>query len=135
MRSARSGDRQERETAEDLPLVRHSMGDPAPDAGHGPLPAVGHDAGRSGAAGKRGERHGRGPSYAGRQAGTVCRVPAAEERMKTAVEMTGHGRRGKPKAGFPPTPTALGNRCTISTFPPPRRAMEKWETRNRFPTF
>jgi hypothetical protein len=55
--------------------------------------------------------------------------------MKRAVEMTGHGRRGKPKAGFPRTPTALGNRCAIPTFPPPRRAMEKWKTRNRFPTF
>ncbi len=29
---------------------------------------------------------------------------------KTAVEMTGHGRSGKPKAGFPTAPTALGNR-------------------------
>jgi len=29
---------------------------------------------------------------------------------KRAVEMTGYGKRGKPKAGFPPFPTALGNR-------------------------
>ena len=28
-----------------------------------------------------------------------------------AAEMTGHGQRGKPGAGFPPLPTALGNRC------------------------
>ena len=27
-----------------------------------------------------------------------------------AMEMTGHGKRGKPKAGFPSFPTALGNR-------------------------
>ena len=27
-----------------------------------------------------------------------------------AVEMTGYGKRGKPKAGFPSFPTALGNR-------------------------
>ena len=31
---------------------------------------------------------------------------------KTAVEMTDSGKRGKPKAGFPSLPTALGNRAT-----------------------
>jgi hypothetical protein len=29
---------------------------------------------------------------------------------KRAVEMTGYGKRGKPKAGFPTFPAALGNR-------------------------
>jgi len=33
------------------------------------------------------------------------------------VEMTGRGKRGKPKAGFPSLPTALGNRTAIPTFP------------------
>src|ERR1035438_9161952 len=31
--------------------------------------------------------------------------------------MTGHGQRGKPGAGFPPLPTALGNRCRDSHIP------------------
>ena len=30
--------------------------------------------------------------------------------QQRAVEMTGYGKRGKPKAGFPSFPTALGNR-------------------------
>ena len=34
--------------------------------------------------------------------------------------MTSYGKRGKPKAGFPSFPTALGNRCAIPTFPRPR---------------
>jgi hypothetical protein len=55
--------------------------------------------------------------------------------MKTAVEMTGHGRRGKPNAGFPPAPTALGNRGAIPTFPPSPRRSGKWKTKNRFPHF
>ena len=45
------------------------------------------------------------------------------------------GRRGKPKAGFPPRPQYLGNRCAIPTFPPPRLGVEKWKTKSRFPTF
>jgi hypothetical protein len=37
------------------------------------------------------------------------------------MEMTGYGKRGKPKAGFPSFPTALGNRQgAIPTFPQPR---------------
>src|SRR5260370_29815429 len=35
--------------------------------------------------------------------------------------MTGHGKRGKPRTGFPSFPTALGNRCAIPTFPQPRQ--------------
>jgi len=31
-------------------------------------------------------------------------------RYEEAAEMTGGGQRGKPKAGFPPLPTTLGNR-------------------------
>lgn len=52
-----------------------------------------------------------------------------------AMEMTGGGKRGKPGPGFPSFPTALGNRCAIPTFPPPRRGVEKWKTKGRFPTF
>src|SRR5712692_10778832 len=55
--------------------------------------------------------------------------------MKTAVEMTGHGRRGKPNAGFPQRPPPLEIACAIPTFPPPRRSSGKWKTKNRFPTF
>jgi hypothetical protein len=49
--------------------------------------------------------------------------------------MTGCGKRGKPKAGFPSLSTALGNRVAIPTFPPSRRGVEKWKTKSRFPTF
>jgi len=42
-------------------------------------------------------------------------------KAKRAVEMTVYGKRGKPKAGFPSFPTALGNRqSAIPTFPQPR---------------
>src|SRR5208283_615296 len=77
------------------------MGDSTPDAGHGALPTVRHDADRVGTAGERRERHGSCPPDAASQASAVWRIPAEKERMKTAVEMTGHGRRGKPNAGFP----------------------------------
>ena len=57
--------------------------------------------------------------------------------MKTAVEMTGRGHRGKPKAGFPPRPQPLEiAEAAIPTFPPPRRAMEKWKAQKQaFPLF
>jgi hypothetical protein len=58
--------------------------------------------------------------------------------MKTAVEMTGHGRRGKPKAGFPPRPQPLEiANCAIPTFPPLRRSNGKVENQKQvshFPT-
>jgi hypothetical protein len=38
--------------------------------------------------------------------------------MTEAVEMTGYGKGGKPKAGFPPFPQPLENRFAIPTFPP-----------------
>ena len=43
------------------------------------------------------------------------------EKQERAVEMTGDGKRGKPKAGFPSFPNALGNRYAIPPFPQPRR--------------
>jgi hypothetical protein len=53
-----------------------------------------------------------------------------------AVEMTAHGRGGKPKAGFPPRPQALEiAQDAIPTFPPPRRGAEKWKTKSTFPHF
>src|SRR5450755_162492 len=50
--------------------------------------------------------------------------------------MTGYGRRGKPKAGFPPRPQPLeiANNA-IPTFPQPLLGVEKWKTKSRFPTF
>jgi hypothetical protein len=50
--------------------------------------------------------------------------------------MTGDGRGGKPKAGFPPRPQPLeiANNA-IPTFPQPRRGAEKWKTKSTFPTF
>src|SRR5260370_13673767 len=46
------------------------------------------------------------------------------------------GQRGKPKAGFPrcPQPLEIANGA-ISTFPPPRRRVEKWKPKSRFPSF
>ncbi len=42
--------------------------------------------------------------------------------------MTGHGRGGKPKAGFPPRPQPLEiANDAIPTFPQPRRGAEKWK--------
>src|SRR5947209_11431638 len=56
--------------------------------------------------------------------------------QQKAVEMTGYGKRGKPKAGFPrfPQPLEIANDA-IPTFPQPRRGAEKWKTKPRFPTF
>jgi hypothetical protein len=56
---------------------------------------------------------------------------------KRAAEMTGHGLRGKPKAGFPSLPTALGNRNCDSHIPatPAAAAMGKWKSKTRIPTF
>ena len=55
-----------------------------------------------------------------------------------AMEMTGHGKRGKPTTGFPSFPTALGNRqkhdSHISTAPT-TSALEKWKSKSRIPTF
>jgi hypothetical protein len=55
--------------------------------------------------------------------------------------MRGDGRgnaglwtRGKPNSRFSSAPTALGNRCAIPTFPPPRQAVEKWKAKSRLPT-
>lgn len=62
----------------------------------------------------------------------VCRIPA-EERMKTTMEMTGHGRRGKPNAGFAQRPQPLGNRCSIPTVA--EQNSGNWTTKNSFPTF
>ncbi len=53
------------------------------------------------------------------------------------VEMPGGGKRGKPNHRFPSFPTALGNRCAIPTFPPPRRSHGKVEIQKQdshFPT-
>ena len=53
----------------------------------------------------------------------------------------GCGKRGKPKAGFPPFPRApweiSPTAGEIPTFPQRRRRrrMEKWKTNSRFPTF
>jgi hypothetical protein len=53
-----------------------------------------------------------------------------------AVEMTDHGRGGKPKAGFPPRPQSLEiANSAIPTFPQPRRGAGKWKTKSTFSTF
>ena len=50
--------------------------------------------------------------------------------------MPDYGRRGKPKAGFPPRPQFLEiAHYAISTFPQSRRGAGKWKTRSTFPTF
>jgi hypothetical protein len=47
-----------------------------------------------------------------------------------AVEMTGAWKTRKTK-GFPSFPTALGNRCAIPTFPPPRRLVMFQNSQNQ----
>jgi hypothetical protein len=44
-----------------------------------------------------------------------------DDSNKRAVEMTGYGKRGKPKAGFPRFPQPLEIAVAIPTFPQPRR--------------
>src|SRR5207247_9101366 len=69
---------------------------------------------------------------------------SAQKRKPGRKESCGNGGAvesvGKPKAGFPLFPQPLGNLAKdrrdshISTAPATRR-MEKWKTKNRFPTF
>src|SRR5688572_23856144 len=112
------------------------MGDPAPIAGHRRLSQGRNHHRELGATCTRPQRYASSTEDAASQTG-VIREPAAEENgMKTAVEMTGHGRGGKPKAGFPPRPQPLEIATSaIPTFPQPRRRAEKWKTKNTFPTF
>ena len=58
-------------------------------------------------------------------------------RAKRAVEMTVYGKRGKPKAGFPSFPTALGNRQSAipHSHSPGYDREEKWKSKRRIPTF
>jgi hypothetical protein len=54
------------------------------------------------------------------------------------MEMPGGGKRGKPKAGFPSFPTALGNRQNRDSHIPTAPvsvAVEKWKSKSRIPTF
>jgi hypothetical protein len=44
-----------------------------------------------------------------------------DDSKKRAVEMTGYGKRGKPKTGFPRFPQPLEIAVAIPTFPQPRR--------------
>jgi hypothetical protein len=44
-----------------------------------------------------------------------------DDSNKRTVEMTGYGKRGKPKAGFPRFPQPLEIAVAIPTFPQPRR--------------
>src|ERR1700738_3742957 len=57
--------------------------------------------------------------------------------QQRAVEMTGYGKRGKPKAGFPSFPTALGNRkrrdSHIPTAPARRGKVENQTQVSHFP--
>jgi hypothetical protein len=59
-----------------------------------------------------------------------------DDSKKRAVEMTGYGKRGKPKAGFPRFPQPLEIALAIPTFPQPRDYREeKWKSKSRIPTF
>src|SRR3954447_3980288 len=81
---------------------------------------------------------GRGGPKATRKPRSRCRKPngsyspasnrGERHESRRTVEMPGYGRGGKPNTGFPQAPPALGNRCAIPTFPPPRRDAGKWKT-------
>ena len=61
---------------------------------------------------------------AGSQTPALRRAKKETERMKTVAEMTGHGRRGKPTAGFPRPPQPLE---IAARFPHSRSRGERWE--------
>jgi hypothetical protein len=54
---------------------------------------------------------------------------------KGAVEMTVHGRKGKPRTGFPLRPQPLEIAKPISTFPPPLKSSGKVENQNQVSHF
>jgi hypothetical protein len=113
-----------------LPLVRHSVGDPTSITGHRRLSEPGNHHGELGATWAHSQRYGGSTEDAASKTGVIRESAPEENCMKTAVEMTGHGRGGKPKAGFPPRPQPLEiANCAIPTFPQPRRRAEKWKTK------
>ena len=54
---------------------------------------------------------------------------------KRTVEMTGYGRLGKPRTGFPKRPQPLEIAAAISTFPPPLRSYGKVENQKQVSHF
>ena len=137
LRCARDGNQRQGQTEEGVPLVRHAVGDPAAVAGPGAAPTGGGDERRLGASGGSGKRHASGPADAGSQAQVICRNPAEKERVKDGGGNDGLWTLRKTKPRFPSASTALGNRCAIPTFPPPRRRRGKVESQNQafhFPT-
>src|SRR3984893_16017356 len=126
MRRAGSGDRRQGQAAKNLSLVRDAVGDPAATAGPGAVYEAGCDCGGDEPESSNRERHRERATDAERKTEAVCHFRAQAHGMKTtanrAVEMTVCEKRGKPKAGFPSFPTALGNRqSAIPTVPQPRR--------------
>jgi hypothetical protein len=59
-----------------------------------------------------------------------------DDSKKRAVEMTGYGKRGKPKAGFPRFPQPLEIAVAIPHSHSPGDYREgKWKSNSRIPTF
>jgi len=137
----RSPDRRRtgRQTASHLPTLGHALGNLQSDrgvrkvseGGRQPCPAatvrtttIRH---RSSHRDATGQKETTGTREAQRLIG------AADVNQESAVEMPGAGKRGKPKAGFPPFPPPLEIAAAIPTFPPRRRlvSVSKPKTENK----
>ena len=125
LRTARDQDRRQRQAEAGVPPLPDALGIFREVARGRQLSQARAEAGGSGPHCPGRKRHGGGPPDAASQAEAVCQFPFREHAVlnsrKRAVEMTGDGKRGKPKPGSPSFPTALGNRSAIPTIPQPRR--------------
>jgi hypothetical protein len=138
-RSAGAEGHRQRQTKASVSLVCHALGNPAAVAGLGRIPSSGFNGGstRSNCQGEI--RHSVRGRDAGSQAQTIRPFAPQAQRVRNrrVMEMTSGGKRGKPKAGFPSFPTALGNRCCdshIPTTPAPRGKVENQRQVSHFPT-
>ena len=123
MRSAGSERHGEGQAKARIPMVCDAMGDSAATTRFGWIPSPGTDRRSATNSSRSTVRHPGCCENAGGQTQTICwSEPKAERLMKPgrAVEMTGVWKARKTKPRFPSLPTALGNRCAISTFPQPR---------------
>src|SRR6266581_2017041 len=139
MRGAGSDRHRYGQTEARLPVVCDAVGDSATIAGPGRIPARGTHR-RSVAASSGGKiRHASRHGNASRETQAVRPLAPQAERINATGEGCGNDGRGenegKPNPGFPSFSPALGNRCAIPTFPPPRRGAEKWKTKTQFSTF
>src|SRR5450755_1704749 len=107
------------QTKASVSLVCHALANPEAVARLGRVASCGFNRGSTRSNRQCEIRHSGGRRDAGRQTQTIppFAPPAERLRKRRAMEMTGGGKRGKPKPGFPSFPTALGNRGCDSHSP------------------